>query len=98
MAARRKSDPTRAWHLIERGFCAGKAAEDVNGNEVWPESPDAVAWGAWGAIYKTYFTNRSYERALGRLQGRVGRREDLSDWSDRVGKEVTLKVMKELDI
>jgi hypothetical protein len=40
----------RARSLLERGWCRGAAAVDVNGVEVHPASKQAVAWCALGAL------------------------------------------------
>jgi hypothetical protein len=45
---------TKAWQLVQSGWCQGVSALDSQGNGVVPESPSASRWCIHGALSRVY--------------------------------------------
>jgi hypothetical protein len=79
----------RARSFIERGWCRGAAAANVNGLEVHATSKQAIAWCALGALDAAglpyiHHIRLGWHPAYRRLQDVIGD-ERLQDWNARQG-------------
>lgn len=90
---------------VEKGWCQGAYAKDVNGETVWIHSPHAAAWDVWGALTMPFrFPDRKEPKTLIKsawqiLSDIVG--EPFHEWQDKPGRtkdEVLAIISKATDI
>ncbi len=89
----------KAWELLSKpgAWTQGFFARDSSGSIRFSREPEACCWCALGGINQCYREWSQMEKAIEKLEARVGNAAEWNDYPLRTQEEV-VAVLKELDI